>query len=76
MNEPTDRSEMLGRLSRVVEAYGGDHRRWPKADQTRLVASLEGDRQAQNIVREGMALDRLLLMARSSSWTLLDRTKL
>ncbi len=75
MNEPTNRSKLLRRLSRVVEAYGGDHRRWPKADQIRLLTFLEGDREAQRIVSEGKELDRLLLMARPQLSTILDRTK-
>ncbi|MCB1504711.1 MAG: hypothetical protein KDJ47_07005 [Hyphomicrobiaceae bacterium] len=56
------RSE-IERLQAVVDVHGGDRERWPAADRLALGALVAHDDEAAAIVREALALDRLLNVA-------------
>jgi hypothetical protein len=47
-------------LQRVLDAYGGDHARWPASARTRFERLLERDAASRRLVAETRALDRVL----------------
>ena len=63
MTNIKDRNELLIRLAKVVDAYGADQSRWPDADQVLLRTIVTSDVQAQRLLRDGAALDRILSLA-------------
>jgi hypothetical protein len=53
----------MDRLRQVLDAYGGDAARWPRADAERLATLVASDAVACRAVAEARALDRVLAMA-------------
>lgn len=50
----------LERLQAVLDVYGGDRDRWPASERLELARLVASDVEAERMVREARALDRLL----------------
>jgi len=48
------------RFKMLVEAYGADPRRWPEAEREAALRFVESDVEAQRILEEVRALDRII----------------
>lgn len=66
----------LQRFRELVEAYGGDPRRWPAAERAPAAALLAGSPEAQALLAEAGALDRLLDRTPPLSPPILDAERL
>lgn len=66
----------LERLRELVDAYGGDPRRWPPAERASAAELLAGSPQAQGLVAEAKAVDRLLDRAPPLAPPILDAERL
>lgn len=66
MSADNDRKAGLVRLQQVLDAYGGDQRRWPRADAVAL-APLLVDAAARATLAEAKALDLALAAAPEAS---------
>ena len=57
----------LERFKAILEAYGGEERRWPTAERESALAFADGSAEAKRLLAEARALDRLLDEAETSS---------
>lgn len=60
MTRQQNRNRELGRLSHVLDVYGGDARRWPEQDRLGLRDLLAHDAEARRLLREARMLDLLI----------------
>ncbi len=66
----------LERFRVLVEAYGGDPRRWPAAERARAAELLAGSPEARALLAEAGALDRLLDRSQPLAPPILDAERL
>jgi hypothetical protein len=72
----TDAATELRQLSRLLDAFGADPRRWPVAERTRFGALITASPEARRLFDEARALDAVLAESEAeaaASPDLLDR---
>lgn len=67
---------LLERFRELMDAYGGDPRRWPPAERPPAAALLAASAEARALLAEAAALDRLLDEAPPSAPATLDAERL
>jgi len=60
-------SEEIEALERLLEVYGADRTRWPARERLRFASLIADEPEAQRLVAEAAALDRLLDQAPTAS---------
>ena len=60
MSTQDRQSEEIRALERLLEVYGADRTRWPARERLRFVSLIAENPEAQRLVAETAALDRLL----------------
>ncbi len=63
MPETSDRKMDMARLAAILDAYGGDERRWPESERAAALALLAESAAARALRDEAAALDTLLDVA-------------
>lgn len=67
---------LLERFRELMDAYGGDPRRWPPMDRAPAAALLAASAEARALLAEAVTLDRLLDAAESVALPALDADRL
>lgn len=67
MKNDATHQDLLAQLERTLDAYGADSARWPEGRKTGLAPLIAASPDAQAMVREAAALDRLLMRDRAEA---------